>query len=111
MPIPSVCFREEWECLTKKCSKIFSDKDAGETEQQRNFIDQVGTTVNRLLTYMQVSEEQALNHRMYDAEVVEVSQDVSLLVVVPPPEQACSAPGQGEVLLQRPDLIPLPVQV
>lgn len=50
-------------------------------------------------------------HRLYDAEVVEVSPDVSLLIVAPPPESACSAPGQGEILLQRPDLIPLPVQV
>ncbi|CAB0016498.1 unnamed protein product [Nesidiocoris tenuis] len=81
-----------------------------ETEQQQNFVEQVATTVNRLLTYMQVSNEQALSHRLYDAEVIEVSPDVSLLIVVPPPEQACSAPGQGEVLLQRPDLIPLPVQ-
>ncbi|BET01919.1 Ras association (RalGDS/AF-6) domain [Nesidiocoris tenuis] len=103
---------EEWECLTKKYNRIFYDKDSAiETEQQQNFVEQVATTVNRLLTYMQVSNEQALSHRLYDAEVIEVSPDVSLLIVVPPPEQACSAPGQGEVLLQRPDLIPLPVQV
>ncbi|XP_073995813.1 ankyrin repeat and fibronectin type III domain containing protein wide awake isoform X3 [Rhodnius prolixus] len=100
---------EEWECLTNKCGS--SEKLLSENEQQRTFVEQVAATANRLLTYMQVSDEQSQNHRLYDAEVVEVSNDVSLLIVVPPPESACSAPGQGEVLLQRPDLIPLPVQV
>ncbi|KAL1116244.1 hypothetical protein AAG570_005739 [Ranatra chinensis] len=100
---------EEWEYLTKRCGS--SEKLNGGTELQRSFVGQVAATANRLLTYMQVSANQAQNHRVYDAEVVEISSDVSLLVVVPPPESACSAPGQGELLLQRSDLIPLPVQV
>lgn len=50
-------------------------------------------------------------NRLYDAEVVEISSDVSFLMVVPPAESSCSAPGQREMLLQRPDLLPLPVQV
>lgn len=49
--------------------------------------------------------------RLYQGEVVEISPDVSLLVLVPPAEAACSAPGQGELLLQRNDLITLPLQV
>ncbi|XP_014240911.1 uncharacterized protein LOC106661788 isoform X1 [Cimex lectularius] len=100
---------EEWECLTSKNGS--TDSLHPETEQQKTFVEQVAATINRLLTYMQVSEDQSQNHRLYDAEVVEVSNEVSLLIVVPPPEAACSAPGQGEILLQRPDLIPLPVQV
>ncbi|XP_066908676.1 ankyrin repeat and fibronectin type-III domain-containing protein 1 isoform X1 [Halyomorpha halys] len=98
---------EEWESLTVH----YDMGDKSQTEQQKTFVEQVAATVNRLLTYMQVSSDQAQNHRLYDAEVVEVSTDVSLLIVAPPPESACSAPGQGEILLQRPDLIPLPVQV
>lgn len=50
-------------------------------------------------------------HRLYDVETVEVSNDVSLLMIVPPVDSACSAPGQRDTLLQRPDLLPLPVQV
>lgn len=49
--------------------------------------------------------------RMYDAEVVELSPDVSFLTVVPRAESACGVPGQTEALLQRGDLISLPVQV
>lgn len=60
---------------------------------------------------MEVPEEDAANHRLYDAEVIEVSKDVSLIMVVPPVEAACSMPGQRELLLQRSDLLPLTVQV
>lgn len=44
-------------------------------------------------------------------EVIEISKDVSLIMVLPPTEAACSIPGQLEMLLQRPDLLPLTVQV
>jgi hypothetical protein len=43
--------------------------------------------------------------------VIEISAEVSLVMIVPPVESACSVPGQRELLLQRPDLLPLPVQV
>lgn len=52
-----------------------------------------------------------LYRRLYDLEAVEISPDVSLLMVVPPVDSACSVPGQRDLLLQRPDLLPLPVQV
>ena len=40
-----------------------------------------------------------------------MNRDVSLIMVVPPAEAACSMPGQRELLLQRSDLLPLTVQV
>lgn len=43
--------------------------------------------------------------------MIEISAEVSLVMIVPPVESACSVPGQRELLLQRPDLLPLPVQV
>lgn len=52
-----------------------------------------------------------LCHRLYDAEVVDLSPEVSFLIVVPRAESACAVPGQTEALLQRGDLIALPVQV
>ena len=35
---------------------------------------------------------------MYDLEVVELSSDISFLVIVPPVETSCSMPGQKEFL-------------
>jgi hypothetical protein len=56
-----VYFREEWEYLTNKCGS--NEKITSGSEQQRTFVEQIATTANRLLTYMQVSQEQAQNHR------------------------------------------------
>lgn len=102
---------EEWESLSQWCGSSEKVGHSSNSEHQRVFVEQVAATARRLFTYMEVNNDKALTHRLYDAEVVEISGDVSFLMVVPPAESSCSAPGQREMLLQRPDLLPLPVQV
>ncbi|XP_069684957.1 ankyrin repeat and fibronectin type-III domain-containing protein 1 isoform X3 [Periplaneta americana] len=87
------------------------ESSGGGTEQQRVFVELVAATARRLFSYMEVSPQEALTHRLYDAEVVDLSPEVSFLIVVPRAESACAVPGQTEALLQRGDLIALPVQV
>lgn len=61
---------------------------------------------------MNVSTEDSNVHRLYDAEVIELTSQVSMIVIVPPAEMACSAPGTREdLLLKRDDLLVLPIQV
>lgn len=60
---------------------------------------------------MEVSNEEAVNHRLYDAEVIDLTEDVSFVVICPSAEMSCSVPGQREILLQRGDLLSLPIQV
>lgn len=55
--------------------------------------------------------ETASGYRLYDVEVIEVSPNVSLLVLLPPVEQVCIAPGTSNQLAERKDLVLLPVQV
>lgn len=59
---------------------------------------------------MDVPPEDAVNHRLYDIEVIELSPDVSFLIICPPAELSCAVPGQREILLQRGDLLSLSVQ-
>ncbi|XP_026680370.1 uncharacterized protein LOC103510544, partial [Diaphorina citri] len=99
---------DEWEVL-RSCNS--NDKLNSLTEQQRMFLEHVALTLKRLFRYMEVSDEDCALHRLYDSEVIEISAEVSLVMIVPPVESACSVPGQRELLLQRPDLLPLPVQV
>lgn len=60
---------------------------------------------------MEISNEEALIHRLYDAEVIDLTEDVSFIVICPSAEMSCSVPGQREILLQRGDLLSLPIQV
>ncbi|XP_068990184.1 ankyrin repeat and fibronectin type-III domain-containing protein 1 isoform X5 [Neodiprion pinetum] len=81
------------------------------TEQQKLFVDLVSATARRLFGYMEINVEDSLNHRLYDAEVIDLTSDVSFLITVPPAETACSVPGTREILLKRGDLLSLPIQV
>ncbi|XP_065338459.1 ankyrin repeat and fibronectin type-III domain-containing protein 1 isoform X3 [Cloeon dipterum] len=127
---PHVC-SEEWEWLKslsarhKKDKENNEDSEEGKTElnnkieddepsdQQKAFIRLVAATSKRLLNYMEVSPDDAFNHRLYEAEVVEVSPEVSFIVMVPPAEAVCAVPGtkdKEDPLLRREDLLLLPVQ-
>ncbi|XP_014484057.1 PREDICTED: uncharacterized protein LOC106749274 isoform X2 [Dinoponera quadriceps] len=115
---------EEWDYL-KRVTRIYlsesSVKESEEkenvtnesqgTEQQKLFVDLVAATARRLFNYMEISPEDSLVHRLYDAEVIDLTHDVSFLIAVPPAETACCVPGTREILLQRGDLLSLPIQV
>ncbi|XP_076679752.1 ankyrin repeat and fibronectin type III domain containing protein wide awake isoform X7 [Andrena cerasifolii] len=115
---------EEWDYL-KRITRIHaadaSAKDSEEkenvtnesqgTEQQKLFVDLVAATARRLLNYMEINPDDSLCHRLYDAEVIDLTHDVSFLITVPPAETACCVPGTREILLQRGDLLSLPIQV
>lgn len=59
---------------------------------------------------MEIPLESVVTHRIYDLEVIELNNDVSFIMICPPAEQACSVPGQKEILLQKGDLLSLPIQ-
>lgn len=60
---------------------------------------------------MDISNEDALTHRVCDSEIVDLTEEVSFIVICPSAEFSCSVPGQREILLQRGDLLSLPIQV
>lgn len=101
-------FSEEWEYLRNQHLPDVTDTA---TEQQRTFLELLTSAAKRLLNYMEISPEDALSHRIYDAEIVDLTEDVSFLVICPSAELSCLVPGQREILLQRGDLLSLPVQV
>ena len=49
-------------------------------------------------------------HRLYDREVVELDENVSFIIVFPPPEEVCSAPGQLDCLSHQKSFITMSVQ-
>ncbi|KAL1494550.1 hypothetical protein ABEB36_010131 [Hypothenemus hampei] len=99
---------EEWEYLKQQHLPDVLDNA---TELQRNFLELVTSAAKRLFNYMDINNEEANSHRLYDAEIIELAEDVSFMVVCPQAEFSCAVPGQREILLQRGDLISLPIQV
>lgn len=102
---------EEWKFLKRNkmpCTyEIPTDRPTG---VQELFIDALTHAAQRLFKYMDIPTEDALTHRLYDFEVIELSAEVSFLIVCPRAESSCAVPGQREILLQRGDLLSLPIQ-
>lgn len=105
---------EEWEIIKSKHSinipLHFDPSDVKPTEVQLNFLELLNLSSNRLFKYMNVSADDALLHRLFDIEVIELNSEVSFLVICPPAESACAIPGQNDFLMKRTDLICLPLQ-
>ncbi|GAB0088266.1 Ankyrin repeat and fibronectin type-III domain-containing protein 1 [Sergentomyia squamirostris] len=102
---------EEWDFLKgRKSSIMFGPQNDQPTEVQQLFLEDLTIASHRLFKYMDTPTDDALKHRLYDVEVIELSADVSFLVICPPPEFSCAVPGQREILLQRGDLLSLPIQ-
>ncbi|KAK0091746.1 hypothetical protein PV326_002758 [Microctonus aethiopoides] len=102
------------ETLNNDCDndeKENSSNDNYATEQEKMFVNSLAATARRLFSYMEISPDDSQIHRLYDAEVIELTNDVSFVIIVPPAETACLVPGTREMLLQRGDLLSLPIQV
>ena len=57
-----------------------------------------------------MSEDDAVCHRLYDLEVIELSEDVSFLLLLPPVEAVCSIPGHTEEITEKKGYLMLPLQ-
>ncbi|XP_035432126.1 uncharacterized protein LOC118263955 isoform X2 [Spodoptera frugiperda] len=110
---------EEWEYLKNQSGKsedqqtinslVISGQEKP-SESQEMFLDLIASGARRLFKEMDIPIESVISHRIYDLEVVELNNDVSFIMICPPAEQACSVPGQKEILLQKGDLLSLPIQ-
>ncbi|XP_070579749.1 ankyrin repeat and fibronectin type-III domain-containing protein 1-like isoform X2 [Ptychodera flava] len=100
--------REEWELLQQLDSNEVKDPPSS---AQLKFQNQLVTATKRLLNRLGVVEEQALNHRICDLEVIDMNEEVSFVLVVPPAVDVCSVPGQMDDMTSDKEHILLPVPV
>lgn len=99
---------EEWKWLNILKS---NDKSETPTEVQLKFQRSLSSAARSLLQQLDIPVSQMDSHRIYDVEVIELSPDVSFILILPPVESVCSVAGQTDELTSRTDCIPLPVQI
>lgn len=110
---------EEWNIIKSKNSRkikiplCFEHLGSVPTEAQQLFLESLKLSVIRLFKYFNISSEDALLHRLYDVEVIELNHDISFLIICPSAENAipCAVPGQSDLILKRSDLMCLPLIV
>ena len=79
---------------------------------QLNFGRCLDSAVERLFDYLDVkSEADRSSHRVYDREVIELSPEVSLVLVLPPPQSVCFLQGSSSCSIDvgRNDLLAVPL--
>lgn len=79
-------------------------------EVQCLFLHDLSTAMHNLLDGMSIKPTEAATHRLYDVEIIELSRDISFLIVCPSVEASCAVPGQSELLLQRNEFVSLSIQ-
>ncbi|XP_041473244.1 ankyrin repeat and fibronectin type-III domain-containing protein 1-like isoform X2 [Lytechinus variegatus] len=82
--------QEEWDWL-HSLDKCEVKKKA--TRVQEDFQRQLASATRKLLTRVGVTEEEAITHRLCDLEVVELSSEVSFILLLPPLGSVCIGPG------------------
>ncbi|XP_065193951.1 uncharacterized protein LOC135825147 [Sycon ciliatum] len=82
------------------------------TQHGRTFQQRLARGAARLLTKFNLDdgEEDVMeNYHLYCREVIEVSDDITMVLLLPPADSLCLAPGQQCVLDENPDIVPLPL--
>ena len=64
-----------------------------------------------LVPTLDISDEEASLHRLYDAEVIEFNSEVSCLLLLPPAGNVCSGPGNHDRITETPYSKMLPLQM
>ncbi|XP_065558536.1 ankyrin-repeat and fibronectin type III domain-containing 1-like isoform X2 [Artemia franciscana] len=81
------------------------------TECQVNFERHLMLALSELFKAVEVDQDMAKYHRIYHNEIIELTADISLLLVLPPAETVCTIPGENEPLSSNPDFFMLPLQI
>ena len=67
------------------------------TEEQYAFGKLLQIATERLFDYLEI--RQRPEHRIYESEVIELSEDVNLILVLPPPQKLVQMTGTYYIIL------------
>ncbi|XP_074605789.1 ankyrin repeat and fibronectin type-III domain-containing protein 1-like isoform X2 [Acropora palmata] len=99
--------REEWQWL-QTLDAFKETQEPSKTAHEFHVL--VAKAAETLMGKLGIGKEASRLHRLYDREVVELDENVSFIIVFPPPEEVCSAPGQLDCLSHQKSFISMSVQ-
>ncbi|CAJ0583148.1 unnamed protein product, partial [Mesorhabditis spiculigera] len=102
---------EEWNWI----KAIDQNEAIDPSEFQKTMHSQLCNASNALLQDLDVDPDLVPGHRLYRAEVLQPHADVSIILLLPKPEEVCAAPtgspGHGEFVESRRGCYSLPIPV
>ncbi|RWS12860.1 ankyrin repeat and fibronectin type-III domain-containing protein 1-like protein, partial [Dinothrombium tinctorium] len=102
----------EWQSLKSFVLETKTiETDAVALQSQSKFLHSLSQAFRHLSITLELSEKEISSHRLYDIEVIELNNDVSFILLLPPIESVCLVPGQRDALTDNQNFIHLPVQI
>ncbi|XP_071965983.1 ankyrin repeat and fibronectin type-III domain-containing protein 1-like isoform X2 [Antedon mediterranea] len=100
--------QDEWDWLYKlNTCKVTKPV----TKLQEEFQLQLADAARLLAKRIGVTEEETLKHRLCDLEVIDLNDEVSFIIMVPPVSDVCTGPGNLDTFMKGNEYVSLPVQV
>ncbi|KAM6114054.1 LOW QUALITY PROTEIN: ankyrin repeat and fibronectin type-III domain-containing protein 1-like [Pterocles gutturalis] len=107
--------REEWEWLQKMASVEEAVPAEPEAETSQNHLFQeLQVAIKELMTLVNIPLQEVWagqDFRLYSQEVLDFGGQVSLLLLLPPSDDVCTAPGQNNPYTPRSGFLTLPLQI
>ncbi|XP_064009195.1 ankyrin repeat and fibronectin type-III domain-containing protein 1-like isoform X2 [Pogoniulus pusillus] len=104
--------REEWEWLQKMASMDEPVPVEPEAETSQNHLFQeLQVAIKELITLVNIPLQEAKDFRLYSQEVLDFGDQVSFLLLLPPSDDVCTAPGQNNPYTPRSGFLTLPLQI
>lgn len=100
--------QEEWQWLHNLDINEVKSKP---TLAQEQFQQQLTEASKELLKNLGIEEKDSLSHRICDLEIIELNDEVSVILLFPPPGNVCLGPGTSDEWLIGTDFISVPVPV
>nr|XP_057916973.1 ankyrin repeat and fibronectin type-III domain-containing protein 1 isoform X1 [Doryrhamphus excisus] len=104
--------REEWQWL----QALSSLEDPMETDTSlqsgpQHLLRDLRGAIKDLMAHINVPGNKAQDFRIYTQEVLEFGDKVSFLLLLPPSDEVCTAPGQNNPYSPRSGFLTLPLQI
>ncbi|KAJ7425470.1 ankyrin repeat and fibronectin type-III domain-containing protein 1-like protein [Willisornis vidua] len=104
--------REEWEWLQKMVSVEEPVPAEPEADTSQNpLFHELQVAIRELMTLVNIPLQEAKDFRLYSQEVLDFGDQVSFLLLLPPSDDVCTAPGQNNPYTPRSGFLTLPLQI
>ncbi|NWW70013.1 ANKF1 protein, partial [Climacteris rufus] len=104
--------REEWEWLQKMASVEEPVPTEPEADTSQNpLFQELQVAIKELMTLVNIPLQEAKDFRLYSQEVLDFGDQVSFLLLLPPSDDVCTAPGQNNPYTPHSGFLTLPLQI
>ncbi|CAG5907725.1 unnamed protein product [Menidia menidia] len=104
--------REEWQWLQALSSlEEAMEMDHDIQSAPHRLLHDLRTAIKDLMAHINVPGNQVQDFRIYSQEVLEFGEKVSFLLLLPPSDEVCTAPGQNNPYSPRSGFLTLPLQI